>query len=92
MDKKNSFASDIVMGERYVDKQTGYEGVATSVTFFQHACERVCIESYDSERRRVVEVIFDAPRLTHVETGVQAKTKRSGGPGMPNARSNPAAH
>ena len=83
---KNKFASDIVLGEKYIDKQTGYEGVATSVTFFQHACERVCIESYDETRKQVVEAVFDAPRLTHMKTGKTAEVTKTGGPGKPNAQ------
>ena len=85
------FKSDIVLGERYVDKQTGYEGVATSVTFFQHACERVCIETYDTKRLQVIESIFDAPRLTHVKSGETAKTEKTGGPQMPAGQRGPAS-
>lgn len=78
------YKSDIVLGEKYIDKQTGYEGVATSVTFFQHACERVCIETYDTIRKQVIESVFDAPRLTHVETQKVAMVTKTGGPQMPN--------
>ena len=80
----NEFKSDIVLGDRYVDKQTGYEGVATSVSFFQFACERVCIEAFDTTRKQVVESVFDAPRLTRVKTGEVAKTAKTGGPQNPN--------
>lgn len=83
---ENDFKSDIVLGEKYIDKQTGYEGIATSVTFFQHACERVCIESYDTTRKQVIESVFDAPRLTHVETQKVAKVVKTGGPQMPNSQ------
>jgi hypothetical protein len=74
------YKSDIVLGERYIDKQTGYEGVATSVSFFQHACERVVIETFDKNRQHVIEAIFDAPRLTHVRTQKVATTTKTGGP------------
>ena len=87
--KQSAFPSDIKLGEKYIDKQTGYEGIATSVTFFQHACERVCIESFDTERKQVIESVFDAPRLTHVETGQIAKVTKTGGPQMPNAQRAP---
>lgn len=87
---KTNYKSDIVLGERYVDKQTGYEGVATCITFFQHACERIILENYDAERKQVKEVVFDAPRLTHIATDKIAKTKKTGGPGQPAGQRGPA--
>jgi len=87
--KDNSFPSDIVLGEKYIDKQTGYEGIATSVTFFQHACERVCIESYDPSRQTVLEAVFDAPRLTHILTQKTATVEKTGGPQLPNSQRAP---
>lgn len=75
-----SYKTDIVLGETYKDAQTGYEGVATAICFFQYACERVTIECFDGIRKMVIEQSFDAPRLTHVKTGVRAKTERTGGP------------
>jgi len=83
---KKKYSTDIVLGEKYVDKQTGYEGVATSITFFQHACERVCLENYDTERKEVKEMIFDAPRLTSLVTGKTAEVTRTGGPGAINGQ------
>ena len=76
----STYTSDIVLGEKYVDKQTGYEGVATAMYFYQHACERVCVEAYDSKTKKVIESVFDAPRLTHVATGKKATTAKTGGP------------
>lgn len=86
-----AYKSDIVLGQKYRDTITGYEGVATTVTFFLNACERVGLESYDAERREVKTEVFDSPRLVHVETGVQATTERTGGPGDPNSRPGPNA-
>jgi hypothetical protein len=77
---KTKYASDIELGERYRDEQTGHEGVATAIYFYQHACERVAVETYDSQRREVKSETFDAPRLTHVKTGVLAGASRPGGP------------
>ncbi|MBT2484778.1 MULTISPECIES: hypothetical protein [unclassified Microbacterium] len=89
--RKHAYESDIITGERYIDKQTGFEGVATSVSFFQHACERVCLETYDTERKQVIEAVFDAPRLTHMQTGHTARVAKTGGPQMPNAQRGPVA-
>lgn len=78
--------SDVVLGDRYRDPITGLEGVATSVTFYLHACERVALEFLkDGE---VKWESFDAPRLVHVTSGAQPKTDRTGGPGGREARPN----
>lgn len=87
--KDNSFPSDIVLGQEYIDKQTGYQGIATSVTFFQHACERVCVESYEASRKQVLEAVFDAPRLTHVLSQKTATVEKTGGPQLPNSQRAP---
>jgi hypothetical protein len=76
---KRSYKSDITLGERYVDKQTGIEGVATAIHFYQHACERVTLE-YVKPDRTLEELGFDAPRLTSLKTGLTAVTTRTGGP------------
>jgi hypothetical protein len=76
------YNTDIKLGERYGDEQTGTTGVATAITFYQYACERVNLEVVvrDGELK---DYGFDAPRLTHVETRKRATTKRPGGPGEP---------
>jgi len=77
---KTKYQSDIVLGEKYVDKQTGLEGVATAIYFFQHGCERVTIETFDTVQKQIREQTFDAPRLTHVASGRTARVTRTGGP------------
>jgi hypothetical protein len=79
------YKSDIELGKKYHDPQTGIEGTATSVHFYQYACERVIIE-YVKPDRTVEELSFDAPRLESIETGVRAKSERTGGPGRTSAR------
>lgn len=86
---EHSYDSDIILNERYRDSQTGFEGVATTITFFQYACERIGLETYDPERKEIKTEIFDAPRLVHVDTGNVAMTKRPGGPQMPAAQRGP---
>lgn len=71
--------TDIILGDRYSDPLTGFEGVATALSFYLHACERVSLE-YVKDGTIKYES-FDAPRLVHIETGKQPKTKRTGGPG-----------
>lgn len=79
--------TDVVLGDRYRDPLTGFEGAATAVTFYLHACERVTLE-YPKDGEVKYES-FDAPRLEHVETGTQPTTTRTGGPGGREARPNP---
>lgn len=81
MGKKQRYETDIVMGETYRDVQTGLEGVATAIYFYQYGCERVTIETYDDRRKTIAGTTFDSPRLVHVKTGKQATTTRTGGPG-----------
>lgn len=88
---KGRYTSDVELGEKYRDTQTGFVGVATSISFFQHACERIGLEAYDPERYEVKTEVFDAPRLEHVPTGKQASTTRPGGPHTPNAQRTPNA-
>lgn len=75
---RQSYKTDIKLGEKYRDDQTGIEGIATVVSFYQHACERVTVETVID--RKIEEYAFDAPRLTHVDTSVRATTTRTGGP------------
>lgn len=71
------YQSDIELGKRYLDKQTGIEGVATAVAFYQFACERVTIETVVAGK--IEEYTFDAPRLTNMETSETARATRTGG-------------
>ncbi len=76
--------TDIVLGERYRDTLTGFEGPATAVTFYLHACERVSLE-YIKDGEVKYEV-FDTPRLVHASTEVQMTTSKTGGPGGREAK------
>ena len=75
---RTDYRSDIVLGDRYVDKQTEIEGTATAIHFYQHGCERVTLETVVAGK--IEEYGFDAPRLTHVASGVTATTTKTGGP------------
>lgn len=81
---KQAYRTDIKLGEKYRDPQTGIEGTAVSVTFFQYACERVAIECVI--RDKIEEYVFDSPRLEAIKSGKRATTERTGGPGMPAAQ------
>ena len=76
-----NYKSDIKLGEKYRDEQTGIEGIATAIYFFQHACERVQLEYVGgTDGVTLKELVFDAPRLTSVKSGKTAQSDRPGGP------------
>lgn len=83
------YDSDVELGRKYRDQQTGFEGVATSVTFFQHGCERVSLEAYDAGRKEIKVEIFDSPRLIDIVTDVRASSDIPGGPGAVPTRPGP---
>lgn len=75
---KVSYKSDIVLGEKYRDKNTDLEGIATAVYFFQHSCERVQLDYvHDGDLKQVA---FDALQLVHLKSGKQATSDKTGGP------------
>lgn len=90
MSTTNGYVSDIVLGERYRDAQTGIEGTATAVHFYQYGCERVSLEAVVAGK--IEEYGFDAPRLIHVESGKRATSTKTGGPekSVDPGRSTPA--
>jgi hypothetical protein len=77
---KQSYKSDIELGQVYTDDQTGFVGTATAIYFFQHACERVSLEAKMNSEGKIIENTFDAPRLRKQGTTVQARSTRPGGP------------
>lgn len=79
MSRKNTYPSDVVLGERYRDTVSGYEGIATATCFFLHGCERVTLEQWIERSGELRELTFDAPRLLHVDTRKQVETRRTGG-------------
>lgn len=77
----SQYRSNIKLGERYRDTATGFEGVATVVSFFQYGCERATLKGMNRQGE-IVEYGFDAAELEVVRTGekmtlAEAKT---GGP------------
>jgi hypothetical protein len=75
---KQKYGTDIELGKRYLDPQTGIEGTATAICFYQYACERVTLELV--VQGKIEEYVFDAPRLVSVETQEKARATRTGGP------------
>lgn len=73
------FKSDVVLGEKYREEVTGIEGTATGCFFYMHGCERVNIEVMNVSKGEVQEYVFDAPRLTRVDTEEKVTSERTGG-------------
>lgn len=82
---KNTYKSDLVLGERYKDKTTNIEGHLIGIHFYEHACERATLRYVDTQQR-VQEISFDAPELVHVKSGVTATSTRTGGPARAEGR------
>ena len=76
-----SFPSDVILGDKYRDSQTGFEGIATAIYFFQYGCERVQLEQFDKKTSDIRAITFDAPRLISAKTGKAPVVTKTGGPG-----------
>lgn len=81
---RETYKSDLTLGERYRDKTTGVEGHLVSIHFFEHACERGSLRYLDGDNN-VQEASFDAPELVKVPTVADpepepVRTTRTGGP------------
>lgn len=82
-----TYCSDIVLGERYRDPRTGVEGVATSLHFYEHACERVTLERVSDQTGQLHEEAFDAPRLRRVDAPDEpVRQQKTGGPARADGR------
>ena len=77
--RATAYKSDTRLGDRYRDPLTGFEGVATAVTFYLHACERITLEFVKDGEIKYES--FDAPRLVHIQSETQPQALRTGGPG-----------
>ena len=87
---KETYKSDLTLGDEYRDKGTGIQGKLVAVVFFEHACERGTLRYLDTNRQ-VQEVAFDAPELIHVASEQPARQQATGGPDRGGAtRPNPA--
>ena len=76
--KKKAYESDIVLGQKYREKRTGLEGTATSIHFYENACERIVVMYlHDGD---IKEASFDAVDLVSVESGKAATVDKPGGP------------
>lgn len=74
----------VELGERYRDRVTGFEGVATSRTEFLQGCFRVGLERLNDKGDALVALSFDEPNLEKIEPVDDApaikRSRRTGGP------------
>jgi hypothetical protein len=74
-----------VMGRKYKDIITGFQGVCTGYTKFIYGCTRVMLESLVEGKPETYS--FDAPGLLDLEDPmVKAEPARTGGPRLAPAR------
>ncbi len=78
LSSKEKYESEVKLGEKYRDTQTGIEGTAVSIAFHQFGCERVGLETVIAGK--IEEYWFDTPRVVNVKTEVRATTTKKGGP------------
>lgn len=81
MTKFKGYPSGVELGKTYRDKDTGIQGRAVVISFFEHACERAVLE-YVKEGE-IKEVGFDVPRLVEVadeEKDLMPAGVKPGGP------------
>lgn len=79
-----TYETPIILGHKYRDEQTGLQGTAIAVTFWQHSCERVIIEFVNEKDGKLEELTFDRPRMVPVEPERQSEKpprRNNGGPG-----------
>lgn len=60
--------TDPVLGTRYRDPVTGFEGIATSRTRYLHGCDRVCLEALGNDGKPA-SAHFDLPQLQRCDSG-----------------------
>lgn len=75
---KTKDESEVKLGERYKDKVTGFEGIATARYEFLHGCTRINLEGEAQDGEAKSEA-FDAPRLVEVDSGDEITSKKTGG-------------
>jgi hypothetical protein len=72
------YQSEIELGAKYRDTQTGYEGIAVFIEFHQWRCEQVALEKL--EGGEVKAFMFDADRLAQIAPPVKPyEPVRTGG-------------
>lgn len=76
---RNTYKSDLELGEKYRDKTTGIVGHLIGIHFYEHACERATLRYVDNQQR-VQEISFDGPELVKVADESPVTTTRTGGP------------
>lgn len=77
-----NYESEIVLGGKYRDRQTGFEGVAVVISFHQHSCERVVLEG-KAEGGDIKAFEFDAVRLASLGPVPKYEPVTSGASAVP---------
>ena len=62
-------SNDVILGHRYMDPVSGWEGIATSLHSYMYGCTRVTLSGVDSDGKPD-EFTFDEPQLTLMGPGL----------------------
>lgn len=83
--------SEVVLGQKYRDRITGFTGVATSRHEYLNGCVRIALTSAELHEGKPVDAVtFDIEDLVFVDEGVTTNKKPTGGPGdIPKPRFEP---
>lgn len=73
--------TEAILGQRYYDSITNFEGVATGIFIYLHGCRRIQLSGTNEQTKGPVEYVFDEPQLVEVETDKALEGDgRPGGP------------
>ena len=84
---------EILLGKRYRDRVTGFDGIATARHEYLNGCVRISITSTVLKDGKTIEPeSFDAQQLELVDEGINVVKKQTGGPGdVPRPRYEPTS-
>ena len=74
-----NYQSGIELGAEYRDRQTGVKGIAVVISFHQHSCERVVIETKADDSNEIKFYEFDSVRLEFQGPAFRKATQQSTG-------------
>lgn len=82
---------EIILGKKYRDQVTGFEGIATARHEYMNGCVRISITPTELREGKPIETqSFDVEQIQFVDDGIRVEPKRTGGPGdVPRARFEP---
>lgn len=72
----------VILGKRYRDDISGFEGVATAEYVYLNGCVRIQVTGESKDNKAPDELVFDIEQLSAVKSERKPMGKRSGGGGI----------